>query len=82
MTYGSGRTLHITGELAFLDFFWKQLQISSITRINLYNLIYHIYTHNNLDLDQAYATHGTFRFIGKVFTWPIDLNLRELLLPN
>ena len=81
MTYGSGRTLLITGELAFLDF-QKQLQISSITRTNLYNFIYHIYTHNKLDLDQAYATHGTFRFIDKVFTWPTDLNLKELLLQN
>ena len=52
MTYGSGRTLRITGELVFLDF-RKQLQISSITRTNMHNLIYHIYTHNNLDLDQA-----------------------------
>ena len=43
MTYGSGTTLHITGELAFLDF-WKQLQISSITRTNLYHFIFHIYT--------------------------------------
>ena len=67
MTYGSGRTLHITGELAFLDF-WKQLQISSITRTNLHNFTYHIYTHNNLDLDQAYETHETFMFIGEVFT--------------
>ena len=66
MTYGSGRTLHITGELAFLDF-QKQLQILSITGTNLHNLIYHIWTHNNLDLDQAYATHRTFRFISKIF---------------
>ena len=77
MTYGSSRTLLITGELAFLDF-QKQLQISSITRTNLYHFIYHIYTHNNLDSDQAYATHETFRFTGKVFTKPIDLNSREL----
>ena len=66
MTYGSGTTLHITGELAFLDF-WKQLQISSVTRTNLYNFTHHIYAHNNLDLNQAYATHGTFRFIDKIF---------------
>ena len=31
------------------NFFWKQIQISSITRTNLHNLIYHIWTHNNLD---------------------------------
>jgi hypothetical protein len=81
MTYGSGRNLLITGELAFLDF-RKELQISSITRTNLYNLIYHIHTHNNLDLDQAYATHRTFRFIGKIFVEPTDLNLREFSFSN
>ena len=46
----------------------------------LYDFIHQIYTRNNLDLEQAYATHKTFRFIGKAFMWPTDLNLRELLL--
>ena len=79
MTYGSGGTLRITGELAFLDF-QKQLQISSINRTNLHNLIYHIYTHNNSDLDRAYATQGTFRFIGKIFTITNRFKLKIALI--
>ena len=67
-TYGSGRTCLSLRNLPFQLFENKRLQISSITRTNLYNFSYHIYTHNNFDLDQAYATHGTFRFIGKAFT--------------
>ena len=34
---------------------------------SLHKIIYHIWTRNNLDLNQAYATHGTFRFIDKIF---------------
>ena len=65
MTYDSGRTLQITEELAFLDFLKTTPDFKLDT--NLHNLIYHNYTHNNSDLDQASATHGTFRIIGKIF---------------
>ena len=79
MAYGSGRTLHILGNLPF-NFFRKQLQTLGITRTSLHNLIYHIWTHNNLDSDQAYATHGTFRFYWQDICITDEYKLKRTLI--
>ena len=68
------------GNLPFNFFFRKQLHTSSITRTSLRNLIYHIWTHNNLDSDQAYATHGTFRFYWQDICITDEYKLKRTLI--
>ena len=68
MTYDFGRTCLSLRNLPFWTFRKQKPQISSITRTRLHGFIYHIYTHNNLDLDQAWATHRSFKFMATSLT--------------
>ena len=64
-SYGSGRYLSSTRNLPFLFYLFCKNQTPDFKhhlKRRSYCSNYHIYTHNNLDLEQACATHRIFRF--------------------
>jgi hypothetical protein len=52
--------------LSFPFYFENKNSRYVLLRKRLCSSFYYIYAHNNLDMDEAYASNETFRFMAKV----------------